>query len=625
MNRIQATLPALGRVTIDFRDESDDVRQMMGEDEFRRLRNVSHLGLVSSIFTGAHHSREEYMLLQCAVIDLLHKLHKGNTNFALSSGISLDGIAEKVSSGAELLKCWALLGNYGHTNYTYAVERSLMQAAQQNATFLTWLTRCKQYTDIRRWAKKVIAESRDLEMHYVVALARLHFFERPHVYTHYLRNLLLPAEHLFPNSLGSQKRILRLRYLFERIRNLCMSTLDSYYSHQPVDIQLASAILGLAELTPPEGEQRPFDNLLREVNGWLAEELYLHPKSCAALSWYVDTATPKVLSHFNASVNEADKKGLLKQWMNDGILKPKTDARNPVVRLKFRAEKFPTNLDLLELANDLTFSSPGAIFAVANKNPSTGLVYFDLLQDSKKLTQEKMTLAYIEAFNGLIGRVLRLGGEYFAGAFSPYDLSEYLDDVEIADIEKTYYEDEFKIELRNFARLFIAFVNQILPEDIEMRISDFASSANLPVPVLSRVFYGNGHRYDQIDQRLAPDSASAEPKPRMQEYEAIRKVVDRSKAKMVFACAEKVTLHKVGSIDGKELDQWDGLVLEILDDTIRLSIVEAKRVGSGAKNENQAMNQLNDTRKLLAVKKEVTYRRQRIKKLGAYLRYTFPI
>lgn len=285
MKRIQATLPALGTIPIDFHNESEEVVKMMGEKEFQRLRKVAHLGIVSSIFTGANHSREEYMLLQCAVTGLLAKLHKGNESFALSSKVKLNGMPVAISSGEELLKIWSLLGNYGHTKFTYGVERGLLQAAKKNQELYKWLTRCKDIKDIRDWCREVIDDYHDTDMHYVICLARFQFL-RDRKYYHYIRNLVLPTQELFPNNKSAQFKINRLRDLFGRIRMLCMATLDSYYSHQPISIQLNSAILGLSEYTPPIGKTSRFERVLSETNSWLAEELYLHPRSCAATTSY---------------------------------------------------------------------------------------------------------------------------------------------------------------------------------------------------------------------------------------------------------------------------------------------------------------------------------------------------
>src|SRR6267143_6548178 len=111
MRRIQATLPTLGNVSVDFFAESDELLQFLGTREIRRLRRVPHLGVAASVFTGVNHSRLEYMLLQCAVIGLVAKLHKDHELLALSANVQLAGQGPLISSAQELLKCWVILSN----------------------------------------------------------------------------------------------------------------------------------------------------------------------------------------------------------------------------------------------------------------------------------------------------------------------------------------------------------------------------------------------------------------------------------------------------------------------------------------------------------------------------------
>ena len=135
MKRIEATLPALGGYTVPFFEESEEVLEFLGDKEIRRLDRVQHLGIAAKVFTGVNHSRLEYVLLQCAVINMLPRFHKGHEQFALSGSVLIPGQTVRISSGEELLKCWALLGNAGHAQYTYGVERSLLNWARKNPEF----------------------------------------------------------------------------------------------------------------------------------------------------------------------------------------------------------------------------------------------------------------------------------------------------------------------------------------------------------------------------------------------------------------------------------------------------------------------------------------------------------
>lgn len=121
MKQINATLPTLGSYNISFHKESAILLDRITDKELNRLSRISHLGTAASVFTGINHTRLEYMLLQCAIIDLLPKLNVAAEQFEMSGKVKLSN--KKIfSSGEELLKCWSILSSIGHTKYTYGVE-----------------------------------------------------------------------------------------------------------------------------------------------------------------------------------------------------------------------------------------------------------------------------------------------------------------------------------------------------------------------------------------------------------------------------------------------------------------------------------------------------------------------
>lgn len=173
MRRITASFPTLGEVNVDFFSESVQVLDFLGDRELRRLRHVPHLGVAATVFTGSNHSRLEYVLLQCAIVGLIGKLHKHQQIFSISNNVKLDGLRKDVSSGEELLKVWALLSNCGHTNYTLGVERTALQYAQENEGFAKWIIGDYGPMDIHNWSKNVIKEYHDMDFHYLFSLLRI--------------------------------------------------------------------------------------------------------------------------------------------------------------------------------------------------------------------------------------------------------------------------------------------------------------------------------------------------------------------------------------------------------------------------------------------------------------------
>jgi hypothetical protein len=337
--RVKATLPTLGTVAVDFHKESKVVTEFMGEREWTRLRSVPHLGVAASVFTGVHHSRLEYVLLQCAVTGLIAKLHRNDEQFALSNEVTVAGLSSAISSGEELLKIWILLSNFGHAQYTYGVEKSLLQQATDNPEIREWLVNAAQPRDLRRWAEDVIAGYQYSDFRYLLTLLRISQLppmdRRKNLLRHYLRNLLLPVAQLFPASPVARYKLFRLRELFYRIRLLSMVALDAHYSHHPISINLNSTIIGLADLLPSGNRQSGFDQLLRGAAGWLADELYLHPSAVSAQKEYEIRFSIRFPRRFKSACAEHRFPQLVDELMTQGLGPPKPHVLAHLVRLTF--------------------------------------------------------------------------------------------------------------------------------------------------------------------------------------------------------------------------------------------------------------------------------------------------
>ena len=291
MRTITANLPTLGNIAVHYYDESFDVLQFVGANaELNRLKSIPHLGVAASAFLDIQHSRLEYLLLQCGFIEIISRMHLGNEALALSGKVSLNGLPDKISSCEELLKCWAILGNYGHAQYTYGTERTFLQFARQNADFKSWIMNSISFDDLKIWAHRIIDNYDDNLIHYLLAILRVEYFsqdeESRERHLQYLRNYLLNPTDLFSQLTFDRSKLNRLQSLFTLIQKISFVTLDSYYSHHPFRLQGSSAVLGLTELSSNLGLKSTFEELLDHIAGWLADEIYLHPKATALQRYY---------------------------------------------------------------------------------------------------------------------------------------------------------------------------------------------------------------------------------------------------------------------------------------------------------------------------------------------------
>ena len=122
------------KILYDFLDE-------IGEID--RLKNLDHLGIVREVIDGARHSRFDYIALIFALIDnwaqKVEEIHASS------------GEAE----GKNLIKCWALLFNIGHLEWTFFTERILLEVLRKNKLH-TKLIESIEDEKIRKKAEKYL-------------------------------------------------------------------------------------------------------------------------------------------------------------------------------------------------------------------------------------------------------------------------------------------------------------------------------------------------------------------------------------------------------------------------------------------------------------------------------------
>lgn len=626
MKRIEAALPALGNYIVPFHKESEEVLLFLGEKELNRLDRVQHLGVASRVFTGVNHSRLEYTLLLCAVINLLPKFQKGNENFALSGTVRIPGQVSKISSGEELLKCWALLSNAGHAQYTYGVERSLLNFARADENFKKLLVE-RLPRQLRRWSLSVIEEYRDTAFHYLLALLRISFLPQ-HSRTkarlyRVLAALLLPLEQLTLSDSADKYKLFRLRRLFDQVRLLCIVTLDAYYSHHPVRYQLSGALMNLGTLMEEIEGKSEFAQLMEQTAAWLADEIYFHPKAAAAQKHYEIISATKLAGVYKPRLTSGQEfQKFFQNFMESGFGQPKVDQLRPLARLSFPRWRFGAVFGRDEytlvktVESQLSNSSSTHVSVLFN--PYSKTFHFDLLYDKATATSacvSKLTSRAIRWLSRLVEaqalwRIRSLRVPENAQA----DLIERL--------RKRFLDELVEGTYPALKSLFNGIVRYVLPDYMIGAMSE-VMPRNGQSAIGLRLNYVRGGAYDSLTStidELISKNPNACTDDRLHELKAVQHFVSKSKAPVVMACLEKFIVR---DMDGRHIDDWDGLVLEIFEEHITLSVIEAKNLKSSIKSENQAFQQLADTRELVTKKRKLKSRRKRIPGLGAVITFNF--
>lgn len=626
MKRIEAALPALGNYVVPFHKESEEVLQFLGEKELSRLDRVQHLGVASKVFTGVNHSRLEYTLLQCAVINLLPKFQKGNENFALSGAVRISGQKGRISSGEELLKCWALLSNAGHAQYTYGVERSLLNFARSDENFKKLLVE-RFPVSLRRWSLSVIDEYRDTSFHYLLALLRISFLPQ-HSRTkarlfRLMSALLLPLDELTFDDSVDKYKLFRLRRLFDQVRLLCIVTLDAYYSHHPVRYQLSGTLMNLGVLMEEIEEKSEFAQLMEQTAAWLADEIYFHPKAAAAQKNYELMSAKKLAGVYKPRLTSSQElQKFFQNFMESGFGQPKVDQLRPLARLSFPrsrfGEVFGRDEYTLVQSVESQLSNSSTTHVSVLFNPYSKIFHFDLLYDKATATSacvSEITSRAVRWLSRLVeAQSLWQIRSLRAPDTAPPELIERL--------RRKFLDELVDRSYPALKSLFNGIVRYVLPEHLIGSMSE-VMPRNGQRAIGLRLNYVRGGSYDSLTNtldELISKNPNACAGDRLHELKAIQQFITRSKAPVVMACLEKFIVREMG---GQHIDDWDGLVLEIFEGRITFSVIEAKNLKSATKSENQAFKQLVATRDLVIRTRKLTSRRKRIPGLGAVISFSF--
>jgi len=311
------------KILYDFLDE-------VGEID--RLKNLDHLGIVREVIDGARHSRFDYIALIFALIDSWAQKVK---EIHASSEVKVEPEIkeeEKVKVlGKDLIKCWALLFNIGHLEWTFYTERILLEVLIDKKLH-TKLIEGIDDEEIRIKAEEIF-ESLDYN-HFYQILAYLRFgclykthkskidgkwFER---YKWMLRKYIVDK---FSDKL-EESNLPYLKNLYRTVRNVAFLLLDSFYT--PSGLNLSPVLL----FDNPElirsivfGETE-ISNILKFLNRQLYKSVYLNEKVLVIHNLYYEPL--RNLKEEVLNKVEEKRKKVEKENVKEEVLKEVKDLEN---------------------------------------------------------------------------------------------------------------------------------------------------------------------------------------------------------------------------------------------------------------------------------------------------------
>jgi hypothetical protein len=263
-------VPLLGYLGANLHAESHRIYLALeAAGEVDRLKRLDHLGLMRFAWEGAHHSRWEYTVLILSLVERCKAVSK----IHLASRVKLRDAT--VSSGYELLKAWALLLNTGHLVWTFAAERALLLEtwADRNGARESYLAAFDR-PDVRTFAEAVLRKGRTYQFFQTLAFIRLAALVPDDGSGN--RRLCMDALEAYVTLQTPNEQLARIKRIYSNLRRLAYMALDTHYtpSVDRVDLtQLLTDGESLARLALRE-ETRQSDEL-DGLGAYLDRETYL--------------------------------------------------------------------------------------------------------------------------------------------------------------------------------------------------------------------------------------------------------------------------------------------------------------------------------------------------------------
>lgn len=582
VTRKKLTLPNLGQVSINFHGDFCECVISLYEktNEFERQKDINHLGLIASELDGASHTRYEYVMLQCAVVDILDRLHKGNSS---AQGSIKFRSAE--FTGNSILKSWFLLSNFGHLKNTFGDEKALLLYIHKRVGFKTTILNKIDSKALRDWCSAVIDDFAYEKFHYVLSIYRTckevrNTAERDKLLLLY-ELLLVDIEELTAEV--NKVKVHQLRELYKKIRSISIVAIDSYYSPTPLSIDLAAFLVSVDEI---EGGVfgKNLDSSLTPFRLHLYEEIYLNPQALANQRSYEIQALES-LSKLPRNPTSYGK--IIKSALFDGLVKNHTKFLSPFCRLAIPESIQPQTPFINEFRNISlkTRKNCKGVEAYLDTNPYTNIRYADFFvtnnfkQDSLPKLLFNICSLISDQFDHCLRNMFEEYNSYLSElaemAINSGIEQEIVDEILFNPtnvmIEKSWRTMSSTI-FPYFQSLLWSVLRYVFKENYRIEIAPDTK----PYPNFSLSFKALGDDYlmDTLEMAI---NAESHDEDRVHELKMLKKSANRFFDGYKIVCPVRIYIYDMTKPPEKTLvTDIDAVILKVSENKMSLELLEAK-------------------------------------------------
>jgi hypothetical protein len=579
-------LPVTGRTRINFFDCCAETFEIYKEQhEFERQKKIKHLGLISRVFDSSNHTRYEYLMLQCALVDMVDALNKGESQVALGS--LKDG--SNVYLGNGLLKAWFMLSNYGQCFNTFGDSKSLLLYLLQNRLEKAAFLKNIRDAHLRKWCRDVIDNYNYGKFNYVLAIYRLHkeYFRKPKKNLQLqMLKLLLLKENSHQGLVTNWHKLNRLRRVFKTIRDISIISIDGHYTHTSISVDMISAISSMSDSENAFSE-RFMSDALQPLLAMLNEEIYLDKDIIAMQRTYEvkSIAEIRLRACFEDSISDALTKGILEE----------VKSHRPFLRLKLPEEIQPEST-LYEEFRNVKAAKRGcpSVELMLDQNFYQGHRYLDVLVNHDSLTHKEIGLIYYR-ISKLVSENLKYivrskGGRFLSfnrkvsaklrDSGSTQALLDEVDDLLANEMIPIIYDGLESSVSPSYKEILYSVLKYVFLDkynlDLEHQNSHYKSFDFRLEDLTTETFNEN------IELAKLKNSSDVD---RVHEIEVLRKQIRGATNEFVYACIDRLlVLDMSANPDKRKYTDIDGVILFVGGDGAKLEIIEAKNTKNAVRD-----------------------------------------
>jgi hypothetical protein len=583
---IGISLSLIGNVRINFYGFAYDVIKIYEkENEFERQKEIKHLGIISEVIESSHHTRYEYLMLQCFLVDVIENTYKGTPN-AIGS-LKVDG---KEYYGNSLIKSWFLLSNFGHAYNTFGDEKSLLLFTYERKGFLNKLISDIEDDDLKGYSKKVIETFNYPSFHHVLAIWRIYKVVRNQAKKKQILKIyklfLLDSSTIKINS----AKLDLLKHLANYAREIALISIDGHNTHIPFNINPLSTLMSI-DIYESKLKNNSVFNVLYPLSSILINEIYLEKQVLTKQRTYEINSLsgiknrPANYQEYTKIIEEAFKIGLRKRQDVDLI---------HFFRFKIERALLENESILMEYRNIQTVkrNCPN-VESSLDYNPISKEKIYDFYYHSNFKRGHFPTFVYniLLILEQQISRTIDSKSELFRAIskiFSESLKDKLISEAEIDLIERKagnkFVTSELigeidKVNIPTFRGLLSSIICYLLDSKYTFEITDINTPYDYVAIKLANVPYNN------IPSNLAKAIDAESNDDRKHELKHLLKLVHRTYDGFIICSLCRINIYDFSKSPNERIvTDIDSVIVKIKADEMIVEFVESKNMKNNAES-----------------------------------------